>query len=237
MKNTMFVMLYALVCAENAEQVMKAKGYLNPATYEGANNCLQKWSTVTRWKQYQNGTINREQATKYACKRIDNAYNKYLVNDASKLDTAAAAPDISSISIHVHWSRNSVWGWNPTATVTTYSVTGGRTVTTGHASGCGYDKLSAAVANALNNNPGILKALYMVKEQALKEGYAPEPGANYSNAKCIAYGAGYGAIPYYEGGVGINSTLDTLKKCGFTLVTSDRSGKHDDYFYLEVSSK
>ena len=65
-----------------------------------------------------------------------------------------------TISIAIEYKRNRTWGWNPTATVTA-SLDGVRTdTTTGTASGCGYDKLSAAVCRAFRENP-LLQTLLM----------------------------------------------------------------------------
>lgn len=49
--------------------------------------------------------------------------------------------------IEIVWKKNRTWGLNPHATVTLDGVT-----TTGRASGCGYDKASAAVVAALSKN-------------------------------------------------------------------------------------
>ncbi len=58
-----------------------------------------------------------------------------------------------TISINIEYKRSRMWGWNPTAMVTA-SLDGVRTDTTkGMASGCGYDKLSAAVCYAFRENP------------------------------------------------------------------------------------
>ena len=65
-----------------------------------------------------------------------------------------------TISIAVEYKRSRTWGRNPTATVTA-SLDGVRTdTTTGTASGCGYDKLSAAVCGAFSRNP-LLQTLLM----------------------------------------------------------------------------
>ena len=65
-----------------------------------------------------------------------------------------------TISINIEYKRNRMWGWNPTAMVTA-SLDGVRTdTTTGTASGCGYDKLSAAVCGAFSRNP-LLQTLLM----------------------------------------------------------------------------
>ena len=49
--------------------------------------------------------------------------------------------------IEIVWKKKPTWGLNPHATVTLDGVT-----STGRASGCGYDKASAAVVAALSKN-------------------------------------------------------------------------------------
>ena len=230
---TNFNHLVTLVQAENTQQAAKAASYMDQGVYEHADDIVKKWSTETRWTQYTGGKITRDTVVQYATQRINRSYAKHLAKKLDSIESAENAPEIKNISIRVHWTKSPTWGYNPTATVTVYYTGGGYTVETGKASGCGYDKRSAAVASALNKIPAVLKALYQVKENALVNGYTPDAAKSYSNADCIAYGAGYGALPYYEGGVGISSTLATLQACGFTITDRDESGKHDDFYRLE----
>lgn len=62
-----------------------------------------------------------------------------------------------SFDVSVVWKRSSVWGYCPTAeaTATLYegNVPRRRDTGMGHASGCGYDKRSAAVNKALYDLP------------------------------------------------------------------------------------
>lgn len=64
---------------------------------------------------------------------------------------------VLSFDITVMWKRNSVWGYCPTAeaTATLYEGNAQRRYDTGmgRASGCGYDKRSAAVNTALYDLP------------------------------------------------------------------------------------
>ena len=72
-----------------------------------------------------------------------------------KLEEVEAAELPQGINISVEWHRSAMWGYNPSATVAAdYRRTYGK------ASGCGYDKESAAVAEALNANPEALKIIY-----------------------------------------------------------------------------
>ena len=106
---------------------------------------------------------------------------------------AAELPQV--INISVEWHRSAVWGYNPSATVAAdYRRTYGK------ASGCGYDKESAAVAQALNANPGILKILYKYANY----------GANFP------YGVNvWAGLPSFAGGVGVNCYRSIFEACGY----------------------
>ena len=98
-----------------------------------------------------------------------------------------------------------------------YSNTGN---SAGYASGCGYDKESSAVAEALNKNNSFLKVLYTLKENALEAGasdHSKTACTGVDNRNIIGYGSGYSVLPYFEGGVGVNCYWDILKKAGFEI--------------------
>lgn len=187
---------------------------------------LREYSTALRWEQYKAGEISREKAVKLATKRALKAVEKDTAAKLARLDRVAAAPDLSFISISVDWVRSRTWGNNPHAEARTNTG-----VFTGTASGCGYDKESAAIANALNQCDSVLKALYTLKEEGLRAGLSDKSktaACGRSNGNICGYGAGYGAIPYFEGGVGASCFWSILKKCGFS--TSCHHGKHSDFY-------
>lgn len=107
-------------------------------------------------------------------------------------------------------------GFNPHASVWAYGFTEGT------ASGCGYDKESSAVAEAFNKNNSILKIIYNMKEKALKD------NEDITNRDACGYGAGYGALPYFDGGVGMNCFVWILKTYGFKC--EEVHGKHFDSY-------
>lgn len=110
----------------------------------------------------------------------------------------------------------------------------------GAASGCNYDKESAAIAEALNQSPAVLKVLYTLKEKGLKrlsaQGRAlnpfhPQPireDRRSSNSIC-GKGAGYGVLPYFEGGVGSSCFWSILEKCGYSCRNTASGKRFDDY--------
>ena len=131
----------------------------------------------------------------------------------AKLTAAEQAPAFDGADISVEWKRNSTWGNNPTATVRAY----GYSTTTGHASGCGYDKESAAVASAMNDNLVILRILY---EHA-------EAGNTFP------YGvSSYAGVPHFDGGVGVNCFAKVFAVCGYKWRTV-ASGKTYDAYTIE----
>ena len=99
------------------------------------------------------------------------------------------------INISVEWHRSAVWGYNPSATVAAdYRRTYGK------ASGCGYDKRSAAVAEALNANPEALKIIYK---------YVDEGGT-------LPYGARvWAGLPSFTGGCGVGCYQSIYEACGY----------------------
>lgn len=203
------------------------------------DNGIRNESTATRWKQYQSGEITREKAVEYATRRRLKEIDRETIKKQDKLLRARDADDIKNVSISIEWKRSTVWGYNPTATATINGIY----QFTGTASGCGYDKRTAAVGAALNQSIIILKMLYTAKEKALatmpaekieaaKAGYA---SGCETNADFIHYGAGYGVLPYFEGGVGMTSFRGVFEACGLKCTHSHET-KTTDYYYFEVEA-
>lgn len=201
---------------------------------KASNDGLRRYSTETRWNQYTSGKIDRKKAVDYAVARMEKQIDKEVAEKRAHLDRVAASPDITSIYVNVEYKRSSVWGYNPAVDVATSHDT---RVFTGYASGCGYDKESAAVADAFNKSNAILKVLYTIKENGLKAGLSDASATactGHDNRNVCGYGSGYGVIPYFEGGVGVGCFWDILKKAGFT--TRCNYGKHENLYriYKEV---
>lgn len=209
----MYELLKKQVTKEIEKQTKETKECF---TKEGYDFTLKRYLTGLRIKQLANGEITREQAIEIATKKLIKEDAKRLANKLKHIDEVAQAQDIETITISVEWSRNKTWGFNPHASVWACDFTQGT------ASGCGYDKESSAIAEAFNKNNAILKILYNIKEKALQE------NENITNRDACGYGAGYGALPYYEGGVGTNCFVWILKGYGFKC--EEAHGKHFDSY-------
>ena len=189
---------------------------------------IKRYSTAHRWEQYKAGEITREKAIELAEKRAVNEIEKNRAGKIASLEAAANAPRISSASITVEWAKSRTWGANPTAKF--LNIGDGQTV--GHASGYGYDKESAAIAEAMNDSPSALRVLYELGEAALNRGESPRSTSSCSGyhwGTCIGYGAGYSVLPYWEGGVGSSCFWRILEKAGYT-VRHAGSGKMFDCY-------
>ena len=142
-------------------------------------------------------------------KRYNNENEKNRARYLEKLDRAEAAEPLNSATIVVDWTRSRTWGWNPTATVTCNSDYNRQTKDS--ASGCGYDKESAAICGAFNANPSIMRALYEHAEQGRKFPYSVNT---------------YAGIPYFDGGCGVSCNYSVFKAMGykFTDIAHSRTG-------------
>lgn len=184
---------------------------------------LKEYSTPAKWEAFKNGAITREKAEAHAITRALKALDKSEKIDLEKLATVAACPAADWLTISVNWTRSKTWGYNPHAIVTT-----DRTNTEGTASGCGYDKESAAVAHALNDSPAILRILYETAENALKNGYKlPKDGSKWGGV--LGYGSGYSILPAFEGGCGCSCFRSIFEKCGYTWKTGRSSDTYNGY--------
>lgn len=199
---------------------------------------IKLYSTDTRLNQYTNGLISREKAVEYAKKRAKKELEKSLNEDLVLLENIANAPTFNRIDVVVEWKLNRTWGNNPHATVNVHAANITETYT-GKASGCGYDKRSTAVSNALNQSFSVLQALCDKKEKILESMEKLENLMTFDeffesvNSKIRnTLGAGvsyYNVIPKLEYGVGIKSTLEVFEKLSFETISNELAWKSDYY--------
>ena len=83
--------------------------------------------------------------------------------------------------------------------------------------GWGYDKLSSAISEVLNEYLPLKELLYNYKEKYLFENKLLQA----NNHEIFGYGSGYGILPYFEGGVGVNSYYKIFNTIGLELKQID----------------
>ena len=219
----MYDLLSALLEQENRELKATHTAYIKEN-----EDRLKTYLTTTRWNQYTAGKINKEQAEGYAIARKGKEIDKYTAARREKLERACSSAEVASVNISVEWYKSKTWGYNPQADITIIDQNNNYYRFTGSASGYGYDKESAAIAQALNQSNAIKRMLYDKKESALQSIGTTE---ETSNENYIAYGAGYGVLPYFEGGVGVDSFKQVFRACGLELI-NESWGKHYNHYYF-----
>lgn len=199
---------------ENEKELKKAISNLNKAKKEDFTNLWYYSEKLTKRQKEKTKSEQKEIIKNKIIKDYEERLNKNL----KRIDTINSAKNnVESITINVNWVKNQTWGYNPHATI----YTNNGDITEGKASGCGYDKESAAIAEALNKNNDILKLLYIAKNKKMTL-------KNTNSHDLLGYGSGYGVLPYFEGGVGVSSLLNIFRKLNYDIV-EHHTDKSDFY--------
>ena len=200
---------------DKAEEIQAEKAYERAFERESA---LREMLTGNQWEKYTSGTLTREKSLELARNKSAREAKKTADRYRERITAAEGANPYGGGLLVIRWVRNSTWGWNPHAELFFDGVT-----FTGRASGCGYDKASAAMADALNACPAIMRALY-AKEDERPDGV--------TRREWIGYGSGYGVLPAFEGGVGVRALCEVLTACGFSV---DCTQGRDESYYIRIT--
>lgn len=211
---------------EELESLEEKENYIKSWVYSKSLNAVYKKAQAKTEAQ-------KKQALK---KLIDLKYESIKAEKIAKIEKAEtllnSGVKLENIEIAIEWKKSNIWGYNPHAKIDFYIFNGSYNeykTFTGSASGCGYDKRSASTAEAFNKCDILIAMLYKKENERLKK--APEE----ARRDYIGYGAGYGALPYFEGGVGFDSHRDILKKLGFKNTCYNDSNKYFDYYIFDIS--
>ena len=163
---------------------------------------------------------------------IQSYYEKFLNKDIADIENAEVLLNsdlkINKIVIAIEWKKSRTWGDNPHAEVKVFYNNNQIEIFTGSASGCGYDKRSAATSEALDKCELLKALLYKAENNRLKN------HSEVTRRDFIGYGSGYGAIPHFEGGVGFRSHEDILNNLNFKTILYDESSANYDLYIFEA---
>lgn len=184
-----------------------------------SENLIRRFSTDYIYGKYQAGEITHEKAYKKAYDKMIKTMYKERNKKLEKLIKIEQAEDIEQIRISVEWKKSATWGSNPHVELSAYSSNSCDTAKS-TASGCGYDKESQAIAEALNSIYGVRKLLI--------------EKLDYINEK-KPYGINqYGIIPSFSGGVGTNCFTSFFKDIGWKV--TEMHGKTYDSYIIEKNN-
>ncbi len=131
----------------------------------------------------------------------------------------------NQLVITVEWKKSYMWGHNPRA-YTNYGFVGSSI------GGCGYCKHSTSTAEALNSHLPLLRLLYAKEDARLRafnrSKLKEEDKRKFLSRRAIlGYGAGYGILPSFEGGVGVSSHGRIVKNLGLVWRDITSTSKTD----------
>ena len=161
----------------------------------------EKGADMRAWlKRYQISTRTLKRDGSSWREVIKAYYNAKAWDIIGGVDYLARTDEIAPLRcvvVNTEWIRSQVWGWNPRARVfVNYHMAG-----EGRASGCGYDKQSAAINSALYNNDIFKKAVIIRAIKAKTKGEALPYGIHWD-----AWG-----IDANFGGCGVSTFTNILK--------------------------
>ena len=163
---------------------------------------------------------------------IKSYYERFLNKDIATVEHMETLLDsdlkINKIVIAIEWKRSRTWGNNPYAEVKVFYNNNHIETFTGSASGCGYDKRSAATAQALNKCELLKALLYKAENKRLKN------HREVTRRDFIGYGSGYSSIPVFESGVGFRSHETILNNLNFKTNLYDESSATYDLYIFEA---
>lgn len=142
-----------------------------------------------------------------------NNINKKRQAMLKRLDDVSQAKPLQYVEARVEWHKSRTWGYNPRVE----AWTSDSYYNTGKASGCGYDKESAAIGNALADSLS-LQRFIIENLSKLKNEYGIE----------TRFGIAHLSI----GGKGVNTLLNIFRKVkGWTI--NEMHGRSFDGYRIE----
>ena len=222
MKQVEFNNLTKAVTAKAKKDLTKFKRELKEDSKE---EILKGWY----YKRYTTAATKRDAETMTKTVLINKIIAKYIRDEEKKLQkqlehikTVANAKEVEMITINVDWKKSRTWGNNAkTEIFVRYTDNTSEHFESSRTSGCGYDKESTAISEALNQCNGVLKLLYKEKNK-LKN-------FKQSNAIAIGYGSGYGILPQLEGGTGVSCMYEICNSIGVKFESISHGKTFDVY--------
>lgn len=153
-------------------------------------------------EKYDKKQLSEEEIAAEAKKGFGRTFAREYKKECAKIDRILSAPKFTGgDTIEVIWKRSGTFGWNPHATYNDRHK-----IYRSSASGCGFDKLSQAVAGVLNQSDSLMRELYLYKADHMKKGM--------QNTEIFGIGVGNGALPYFADGY-IEKFPEVFHKIGY----------------------
>ena len=210
--------------SENAKQLENTKNsIIEKITNKNIDWWISQYLTKLRIEQLKNGELSDDKAIEIATKKAIKKHSEEIDKELLKVDLIESSNDLKvddRITLYIDWNKSRTWGYCPKCEL----LDNKNVFYSDRIMGCGYDKESTSIAEALNQYKPIMKKLYQLKNDNIE----------ISNHELFGYGSGYGINPYFEGGVGVSSYYKIFEKIGMKLQKISSGDKHDIYEILVI---
>ena len=198
----MFINLKNSLMSKNNEEV---KRQLENIENENMNT-LNFYTTNLRQKQFKEGKISMDKFKACAKTKMLKETKKQLDKELKELEKIENNHKLfDTLYIQVQCKKTNLgYQYKAILSDTTEKIEGKYT------GGWGYDKLSSAISEVLNEYLPLKELLYNYKEKYLFENKLIQ----VNNRDIFGYGSGYGILPYFEGGVGVSSYYKIFNTIG-----------------------
>ena len=175
----------------------------------GNMNTINFYITDLRKQQLKDGKITLEKVQQIAIKKANKEAEKQTAEKIEKVKNIyATTENMEDINIIVQTKKTNL-GYQYKAILATDTLR----IEGKYTGGWGYDKLSTALAEVLNQYQPLMKAMYdYIDDKMFEEG-----SLTINNHKVLGYGSGYGILPYFESGVGVSSFYTIFDNLGLKL--------------------
>ena len=205
----MFINLKNSLVSKNNEEV---KRQLENIESENMNT-LNFYTTNLRQEQFKEGKISMDKFKECAKTKMLKETKKQLDKELKELEKIENNHKLfDTLYIQVQCKKTNL-GYQYKA-ILSDSI---EKIEGKYTGGWGYDKLSSAISEVLNEYLPLKELLYNYKEKYLFENKLLQ----VNNRDIFGYGSGYGILPYFEGGVGVSSYYKIFNTIGLEFKQID----------------
>lgn len=198
----MFINLRNSLISKNNEEV---KRQLENIENENMNT-LNFYTTNLRQQQYKEGKISMDKFKACAKTKMLKETKKQLDKELKELEKIENNHKIfDTLYIQIQCKKTN-FGYQYKAILSDNI----EKIEGKYTGGWGYDKLSSAISEVLNEYLPLKELLYNYKEKYLFENKLLQA----DNHDILGYGSGYGILPYFEKGVGVTSYYKIFNSIG-----------------------
>ena len=175
----------------------------------GNMNTINFYITDLRKQQLKDGKITLEKVQQIAIKKANKKIEKQTAKKMEKVKYIdSTITNMQDINIIIQHKKTNLWyQYKAILATDTLRIEGKYT------GGWGYDKLSSAIAEVLNQYHPLMKLMYKYIDDKMWD----EGSLTINNHKVLGYGSGYGILPYFESGVGVSSFYKIFDNLGLNL--------------------